>query len=354
MSGQVVQAVEALYQQVLPHMRVTPTIYSEALSKRLGCHVHLKLEQLQYTHSFKIRGALAKASTLSKEELSRGLVCASGGNHGLGVCYAAKIFGTKARVYLSENVPQTKIDKIRAWGGEAVMHGASFDDAKAEAKRVAKEEKLVFMDGFDDDQVILGNGMLAHEIFQQVPQVDWIVASIGGGGLMGGVAAYAKARNPKTFCLGVQVSGADAVAQSLRAGRLVTLEKITSSAESLGMRIPVERTLKLIRKHVDRLVVVDDAQSNHAILDLLREEKLMVEMAASCCLAALYRTDPADLRGKHVVIVLCGSNYPVERLVGLIQAPEYAVSLRGFAPPLPPHTAENYLIPSAMPCAVGC
>lgn len=309
-----VQEVQAIYKNIAPHIRRTPLFKSDYFSETLGCDLYFKYEHLQSTGSYKIRGALSKASSLTPEEIAKGFVTASGGNHGLGVCYAARVHGTTATIFLPEPTPKIKVDKVRALGGETVFFGETFTDAIEKAQEFARNNDRIYIHGYDDEYVIRGQATMALEILEDLPQVDAILGSIGGGGMMSGIGAYTKGYNPSIKIYGSQTIGADAMYQSLKAGHMVKLEKVTSIAESIGARNVVARTFDYVRKYVDEVFRVTDDDAMEALREILQHDKQLVEPAASCSLAILTTGQVPDIQGKIIVVVLCGANFPLERL----------------------------------------
>jgi threonine dehydratase len=308
------KAVAALHRTLAPHLRWTPLLYSQYFSDKLGCHLYLKLENLQHTGSFKARGALAKALSLSPAARAAGFVAASGGNHGLGVCHAARTLRTTALIFLPRRTPQCKVEEIRRLGGEVVLAGDVFDEAHEAALSHVAEHGGSYLHPFDDDEVIDGQATVAHEIVGDLPRVDVVVCSVGGGGLISGLARYLRSRRPGTRIYGVETHGAHSMDVSLRAGRVVPLPAVTSVAESLATRAVAERTLRVVERLVDGHGVVTDAHALRLQTEILQKERLLVEPAASCTLASLEAGHVPDLRGKHVVAVMCGGNFAVERL----------------------------------------
>lgn len=308
------QEVRAIYGKIAPHIRHTPLFKSDHFSAKLGCELYFKYEHLQYTGSYKVRGALSKASSLTPEEIKKGFVAASGGNHGLGVCHAAQKYGTHATIFLPEPTPKIKVDKIKAMGGETVFFGQTFTDAIEKAQAFARDNDRIYIHGYDDEYVIRGQATMALEILDDLPQTDAIIGSIGGGGMMSGIGAYTKDFKPNVKIYGSQTIGADAMYQSLKAGHMVKLDKVTSIAESIGARNVVSRTFEYVKKYVDDVFRVSDDDAMEALREILQHEKQLVEPAASCSLAILTTGQVPDIAGKTIVVVLCGANFPLERM----------------------------------------
>lgn len=290
----------------------TPLVRSTALSERLGVTVWLKLEFLQKTGSFKPRGAFNKMLSLSEDERQRGVVAVSGGNHAQGVAYAARQLGAEATIVMPATTPRNYLDATREYGAKIVLV-PDIAAAFAEAHRLQENGK-VLVHPFDDPLVAAGQGTIGLEILEDLPDVTHVYISIGGGGLITGVASALKAIKPETTVIGVETHGADAMAQSLAAERLVELPAITSIARTLGAPKVSEFTLSNVRELVQEVTVVDDAATVDALIFILERTKYLVEPAAACCLVAAEqhreRFQPID----QVVLLLCGGNVSFEDL----------------------------------------
>lgn len=294
--------------RIRPYLPPTPVVRSASLSDRLGVEVVLKLELLQPTHSFKVRGAFNALLALSPEQRGRGVLAASQGNHGLGVAFAAAHLGLTATIYLPRDAASERVAALRALGAEVVLHGDSWDEANLEATAVARATGRAYLHPFDDPAVMAGQGTILLELLEQAPALDRLVASIGGGGLLSGLASAAHHFSPQTRLAGVETLGADCLYQSRRAGRLVELPAITSVAKSLGARRSEPRPFGIIEQLVSNLAVVSDQQAIEALVGLLADEKLLVEPAASCTVAALTAGQIPLRPGETVVVILCGGN----------------------------------------------
>lgn len=267
----------------------------------------LKLECLQVTGSFKARGATNKLLTLDEEARSRGLVTASGGNHGLAVAYAAASAGVPAVIFVPESTPAAKIEKLRQWGAEVTVAGQVWDESQEAALAAQKARNLTYVHPFADPQVIAGQGTLALEILAQMPIADTLVVAIGGGGLMAGVAAAAKAVRPGIKIVGVEPTGAPTLYESMKAGELVTLDKIETVSGSLAPRRSMPINLQLIAAHVDRMVLVSDEEMREAARWLWFETGVAAELAGAASLAALMTGRHQAEKGETVVAVICGA-----------------------------------------------
>lgn len=302
-------------QRIAPCVRRTPLTASAVLSERLKTNVYVKLELFQKTGSFKVRGAFNKALGLSAEERGQGLVAVSGGNHAQAVAYAARTLGLKSVILMPETTPANYVDATRGYGAEghfAANVGAAFAEV-AEYER----QGWAYIHPFDDPVVIAGQGTIGLEILDDVPQVTDIVVSVGGGGLIGGIATAVRSLKPTVRVWGVETEGADCMSKSLAAGQIVTLEAITSIARTLGAPAPSEMTLAMAQSLLESVTVVSDAEALAALRFLLERLKVLTEPAASCTLAAADRLKDQFSKERHVVLVLCGGNMPFEDLARL-------------------------------------
>ena len=306
--------IEAAASRIRAHLAVTPLVRADHFSRKLGANIFFKLETLQPTHSFKVRGAFNALTQLPAEQKKQGVVTASGGNHGLAVAHAAHVLGIPSTVYLPESATEAKLSAIRLLGPEIIIHGASWDDANALAMQVARESGRAYVHPFDNRAVMAGQGTIVPELLRQLPAPDLIVASIGGGGLIAGIISATKHYAPATRVVGVETEGADSMFQSRKAGRIVELPAITSIAETLGARKTEVRQFEIVSKHVSDLVTVSDDSAIRALLEILEMEKLLTEPATSCSVAALTTGRIAIRPHENVVVVLCGANVTLENV----------------------------------------
>lgn len=304
--------IQTARQRIAPCIRRTPLTPSATLSERLKTNVYVKLEVFQKTGSFKVRGAFNKALSLRPEERGRGIVAVSGGNHAQAVAYVARALGLRSLIVMPEGTPRNYVDATRGYGAE-VKFAADATAAFAEVAQYQKEG-WAFIHPFDDPLVMAGQGTLGLEILDDAPQVTDIVISIGGGGFMGGVATAVKSLKPGVRIWGVETEGADCMSKSLAAGRIVTLEAITSVARTLGAPAPCERTFEIARTLLESITVVPDREALAAMRFLLERLKVLTEPAASCTLAAADRLRDQFSPERHVVLVLCGGNMAVDDL----------------------------------------
>lgn len=294
----------------------TPCVESRTLSQITGCQVFLKFENLQFTASFKERGACNKLVQLSDEEKRKGVVAMSAGNHAQGVAYHAQRLGLRAVIVMPRFTPGVKVERTRSFGAEIVLHGDTLEEARSHALELAASQGLTFVHPYDDEAIIAGQGTIGIEMLQAVPDLDILVVAVGGGGLIGGVAAAAKALKP-----GIQVIGV----QTLRFPNMYNAVKHqalpqggSTIAEGIAVGRPGRLTQALIEKYVDDLLLVDEGDIEQAIVMLLEIEKTLVEGAGAAPLAAVLK-EPARFAGRKVGLVLGGGNIDPMLLAAIIQ-----------------------------------
>lgn len=311
--------VIAARERIAPLVRRTPLIPSPALSERTGAEVHLKLETLQDTGSFKVRGAANKILSLDDAARRRGVVTVSTGNHGRAVAHVARRAGSRAVVCLSAMVPRDKVEAIEAAGGEVVIHGRSQDEAAEEAERLREARDLTMVNPFDDPQVIAGQGTIGLELLEDLPDVETVLVPVSGGGLVSGIALVLKAARPEVRVVGVSMERGAAMYESQKAGQPVLVEEYESLADSLGGGIFLDNrfTFDLVRAHVDDLVLVSEAEIARAMAFALSRERLVVEGAGAVGIAALLAGRAGALHGK-VAVILSGGNVDADVLLKVV------------------------------------
>ena len=305
-------AAERLSGQVLD----TPCVESRTLSQLVGCRVFLKFENLQYTASFKERGACNKLAQLSEEERARGVVAMSAGNHAQGVAYHAQRLGLRAVIVMPRFTPGVKVERTRGFGAEVVLHGDSLEASRAHAYELAEREGLVFVHPYDDEAIVAGQGTVALEMLREQPGLDTLVIAIGGGGLISGMATAAKAIKPGIQVVGVQTQRFPAMYNAIKGTDLP--QGTSTIAEGIAVGTPGEITQAIIRERVDDLLLVDEGDIEQAIVMLLEIEKTLVEGAGAAGLAALIK-HPERFRGQNVGLVLCGGNIDPLLLASIIE-----------------------------------
>jgi len=290
----------------------TPLVSSATLSARLGAKVYLKLELFQKTGSFKVRGAFNKVLSIPEKQRGRGLVAVSGGNHAQAVAYVGRQLGLPAVILMPQATPRNYIEATRGYGAEVVL----VPNAAQAFERIAgyEGEGWTSIHPFDDPLVMAGQGTVGLEIVEDEPEVTDVVASIGGGGFIGGVATAVKSLKPDARMWGVETEGADAMSKALAQGKPVHLSAITSIARTLGAPSVSAGTLALAQKHLESVTLVPDSEAISALRFLLERAKVLTEPAASCTLAAADRLRDRFRPDSRVVLVLCGGNTGVDDL----------------------------------------
>lgn len=298
-----------------PVINLTPMIPAKGFVP--DCRFYLKADCLQKTGAFKLRGAYYKLSTLTDEEKARGVIACSAGNHAQGVAFAARDMGIPATICIPAGAPLSKIEATRSYGANVVLVPGVYDDAHAEAVRLRDEQGLTFIHPFDDERVMAGQGTIGLEIAEQLPDVDVVLVPIGGGGLIAGVASALRQLKPACRIIGVQAAGAASMADSLRAGHILTLPEVHTVADGIQVKTPGKKTFAICREAVDEVVTVGEAEIASAILTVLERQKLMVEGAGAVGVAAAMYGE-LDLRGKTVCALLSGGNLDVTMLERII------------------------------------
>ncbi len=299
-------------------IRISPCTHSETFSGLTRSSIFLKLDNQQRTGAFKERGALNKLLTLTHDERTHGVIAASAGNHAQGVAYHAGRHGIRACIFMPLPTPLTKVSATRAYGAEVVLHGTNYDEAFDKAVESGREQQLTLIHAFDDDAVIAGQGTLGLEILQQHPDIEAIVAPIGGGGLIGGIACAVKESNPNIKIFGVQPSRIPSMKAAVAQGKPVTLNSAKTIADGIAVRRAGERTLPLVQKYVDDVVTVEEEEIANAILLLLEREKTLAEGAGAAAIAAVLNRK-LPLEGKRVAVLVCGGNIDVTLLARIIE-----------------------------------
>ncbi|WP_302419874.1 threonine ammonia-lyase [Blautia marasmi] len=294
----------------------TKLVYSDYFSAQTGNKVYLKPENMQVTGAYKLRGAYYKISTLSEEERGKGLITASAGNHAQGVAYAAKAFGAKAVIVMPTTTPLIKVERTKSYGAEVVLYGNVYDEACDYAYKLAEEHGYTFIHPFDDPAVATGQGTIAMEIIKELPLVDYILAPIGGGGLITGVSTLVKLLNPNIKVIGVEPAGANCMQVSLKEGEVVTLDGVNTIADGTAVKRPGDHIFPYIQKNVDEIITVEDSELIVAFLDMVENHKMIVENSGLLTVAALKHL---KFTGKKVVSILSGGNMDVITMASVVQ-----------------------------------
>jgi threonine dehydratase len=306
------QAAARLHGQVLN----TPCVESRMLSQLAGCQVFLKFENLQFTASFKERGACNKLAQLSKQERERGVIAMSAGNHAQGVAYHAQRLGIHAIIVMPRFTPMVKVERTRGFGAEVVLHGDTLEEARSHALELAQAQQLTFVHPYDDEAIIAGQGTVVLEMLEAVPQLDTLVVAIGGGGLIGGIAAAAKSLKPGIRIIGVQTLRFPNMYNAVKHASLP--QGGSTIAEGIAVGRPGQFTQALVERYVDDIVLVDEGDVEQAIVMLLDIEKTLVEGAGAAPLAAVMK-EPERHAGRKVGLVLGGGNIDPMLLAAIIQ-----------------------------------
>jgi threonine dehydratase len=309
--------IEAAAARLAGQVLDTPCVESRTLGQIVGCRVFLKFENLQFTASFKERGALNKlASMIESSAAIKGVIAASAGNHAQGVAHHAQRLGLRAVIVMPLATPMVKVERTRGFGAEVVLHGDGFDQARDHALRLADEQGLSFIHPFDDPQVIAGQGTIALEMLRAQPELDTLVIAVGGGGLISGIATAARRLKPRIEIVGVQASRFPAMFNLIKG--TAHPQGLSTIAEGIAVGQPGLITREIIRERVDDMVLVDEGDIEQAIVMLLEIEKTLVEGAGAAGLAALLK-DPARYAGKKVGLVLCGGNIDPMLLAAILE-----------------------------------
>lgn len=306
----------------------TPLIYNEWLSKQYGCEIFLKLENMLPIGSFKMRGATYKISRLTSAEKKRGVLAVSAGNHAQGVAWAAHRFDVKATIVMPVGSPLTKIKNTESLGAKVVLHGSSIEECFTYAEEMQKKTKMVFVHPFHDPDVIAGQGSVAFELLEQIPDMDYIFSSIGGGGLVSGMGQVVKGSKSKAKVIAGQASGCSAMVDSLNSGKIKTIETAETFADGIRVKKVQPDMFESLKSVVDSSYTVDDEKMAWAILQLMEKARVIAEGAGALPLALLdqlHKKDPKKFKNKKVVLVVCGGNIDVnllERIIdrGLIES----------------------------------
>lgn len=308
--------IQAAADRLAGHLLRTPCVASKTLSDITGAQVFLKFENLQFTASFKERGACNKLAQLTPEERQRGVVAMSAGNHAQGVAYHAQRLGLRAVIVMPRFTPGVKVERTRGFGAEIVLHGDTLDEARAHALTLAAQQQLVFVHPYDDPDIVAGQGTVGLEMLQEVPDLDTLVVAVGGGGLIAGMATAAKAIQPDMEIIGVQATRFPAMFNVFKGSQLP--QGSNSIAEGIAVGTPGVITQAIVTRLVDDMLLVDEGDIEQAIVMLLEVEKTLVEGAGAAGLAALLKY-PERFKGKKVGLVLCGGNIDPLLLAAIIE-----------------------------------
>jgi len=298
--------------------QVTPLTKAPILSEIFHSEIYLKKENLQLTGSFKLRGAFNRVASLSQEQREKGVVAASAGNHAQGLAYSAMKFNCEATIFMPEATPLTKVSGVKSFGAQVVLHGENFDEAYAAAIEFSQENNKEFIHPFADDDVIAGQGTIALEILEEIPDLKQIVVPIGGGGLIAGIAIAAKAINPDIKVIGVVASGARGMKESYKSQTPIDSASVRTIADGIAVKNVNPKLLDIIIEHVDHIVEVSDNEIANAILFLLEKHKLVVEGAGAVATAAIMH-EKIDLDDTKICAIVSGGNIDVTMISQIIE-----------------------------------
>jgi len=304
-------------ERLAPYVRRTPTVYSYTFSEQAGCDVWLKMESLQRTGSFKIRGALNKVLTMPRDQLERGLVAASAGNHAQGVALAAKLANARATIVMPTSTAIVKVQRTQGYGATVILSGGNYDEAQVYATRLAAERGLTLIHPFDDPAIVIGQGTVGLELLEDAEALDAVVVPIGGGGLIAGDRAAVKARSPATRVIGVQASGAAPMAQSFLHGSAVRVDAPHTIADGIRVGTVGAVTFDIVRRCVDEIITVDDDEIVDAVVQAMEKSKVIAETAGVAAVAAILA---GKVRGaQRVAAVISGGNIDLNQIARIIE-----------------------------------
>ncbi len=294
----------------------TPLMLNQNLSNKYNCNIYLKREDLQIVRSYKLRGAYNMMSSLNKEQLNKGVVCASAGNHAQGFAYGCKALNVKGVIFMPIITPKQKVNQTRMFGEhfiEIKLVGDTFDDCAIAAKKFTEENEMTFIPPFDDYKIIEGQGTVAVEILEDLPEIDYVFIPVGGGGLSAGVGSYFKTYSPKTKIIGVEPEGAPSMFKALKSGMPVELENIERFVDGAAVKRVGDITFSICKDVLDKMHLVPEGKICTTILKLYNEDAIVVEPAGALSIAALDDFSE-EIKGKNIVCIVSGSNNDIDRM----------------------------------------
>ena len=311
--------IQSARERIKEAVELTPCDYSEILSRIYGCHIYLKLENLQITGSFKPRGAFNKMLQLTPEQRDAGVVAASAGNHAQGVAYVARQLGIDATIVMPETTPLAKIRGTEELGASIVLYGSRYGEAYEKASELQQQHGYTFIHAFDDLQVIAGQGTLGLELLEQVPDMDILVVPIGGGGLIAGSAAAIKSSRPEVRIIGVQTKRIPSMKSSIEVGHVETQHPANTIADGISITRVGQHTFPLVNQYVDEILTVSEEDIASAIMMLLEREKTLTEGAGAVGFAAVSHGYIDNIKDKKIVVVLSGGNIDMTMLTVILE-----------------------------------
>ncbi len=321
-SGLTVEDIEQASERLNGAIYHTPIQLNLNLSEKYGCNVYLKREDLQVVRSYKIRGAYNFLSSQSRESLSKGIVCASAGNHAQGVALSCNKLKIKGKIFMPITTPKQKIEQVKMFGRdciELILMGDTFDDSYREAVQFCENNEMLFLHPFNDFKVMAGQGTVGLEILRDISvPIDYLFLPIGGGGLAAGVSTYLKEKSPRTKIIGVEPAGAPSMKKAIEAGKVITLETIDKFIDGAAVKSVGSNTLEICKNTLDDVVLVPEGKACSTILKLYNEEAIVVEPAGALSIAALDFYSE-QIKGKNIVCIVSGSNNDIARMQEIIE-----------------------------------
>ena len=319
-TGVTLNDVREAASRIRPHIRRTPLLRQENMDQAAGCALHLKPEMLQITGAFKLRGALSKILALSPEERGKGIITSSSGNHGQACAYAGRMLGIPVTVVLPEDTPSIKVENARAMGANIILWDRRYDERWKKVRREVADHGYAIVHAYEDFTVMAGQGTVALEILEDLPDVDAILVPVGGGGLISGIATAVKETVPRVRVIGVQAEASAAYCASRAAGKPVEVACLPTIADGLSCRRPGENPYPIVEKYVDELVAVDEESIRRAVRLLARNAKLVAEPSAGVGIAALLSGAVKTRPGEKVCAVLTSGNWDVDMIGKILKA----------------------------------
>lgn len=310
---------QAYDKNIKPYINYTQTILAEKISQITDNNVYLKLENLQKTGSFKIRGALNKIANLTEEEKKNDLVAASAGNHAQGVALAAKLLGLNATIIIPKTAPIAKIQATKNYGAKVILYGEFFDECLEYAKELSKEKNLTLIEAYDDSDIIIGQGSIALEILEEidVKNIDYCLVPVGGGGIMSGIATVLKTLNPNIKMIGIEAENVNSLQQALANGKILKIQGKPSIADGIAVKQIGKLNFEILKKYVDQVITVSESEIAAAVLFLLEKCKIVAEGSGAVGVAALLN-NKLNIKNKNVVSIISGGNIDVTSLSNII------------------------------------
>lgn len=309
--------IRKAYENIKSSIKKTPLMECPTLDELTDAKVYLKLENLQRTGSFKVRGAINKIMNLSDNEKKCGVIASSAGNHAQGVALGAKAANISATIVMPENAPLSKVSATKSYGARVVQYGSYYDMAYQKALEIQEKEKLVFLHPFNDDCVIAGQGTIGLEILNECEKMDIIFAPVGGGGLLAGVAIAAKSINPNIKIVGVEAEGAASMKRAIEVGKPICLSSCSTLADGIAVAKAGDKTFEIIKKYVDDIITVSEDNIVESILFLLEKSKIVAEGAGATSLAGLL-SHKIDVRNKNVCCIISGGNIDINNIEKIV------------------------------------